>query len=485
MLYATSAKEKIVITPKGEDSVTYEFGNYNKGTVNFFQNDNKLPHADNRLELGIINEGENYKVFLPIGIDNWINAMGGNMTVGDVLVNGRSMTDWYIRGNAGIFDGQVGSESYIGYTDRRSTWGSPAGWNELCRFGVWRGYSSFGSNTGFIAGNEFRTQPQWGTIMALGVTPVDGYRFALGYRMNPFYAMWNPGGEGYDSMSSINGTFLFSGRPVDGVSFDLFYNVVGADADTIERPSTKGTAGYFRPTAHWSNTIGAYVGLDIIDNLGISIGYTVAFNAYEAGGWLANDDTVSRAVTYNAPIYSGIDLHIQYTGIDNVPIHFNNNVSFAGAKGTRNWREEDTLEGVYNPTLVMGLNENYATPLREGYSEDWFHWDTELNVGLGFIDGVALTVALADKLAATTNTYVNPKDENFQKSVGALVDNELRFGLFAEHGVGGVSVGAGLFFGWQSTLITYVGTYKDGTDLLNGNRDIVTFGIPLMFKVQF
>jgi hypothetical protein len=482
MLYATSAKEKLVSNPLSGTTYTWEFGNYNKGTINFFQNASVLPHADNRLELGIINEGENYKVFLPIGIDNWIGAFGGDMRVGDILVNGSSKTDWYIRGTAGIFNGQLGSDGYGGFVDTRATWNSWLGWNMLCRFGVWR------ADDGFVVSDQFRTWNEWGTIVALGVTPVDNFKFSLGYRVNPFWSNWAPGGDGYDSRSSINASFLFSGRPVDGVTFDLFYSVIGADTDTKERPRASAGDRYAFPEAYWSNTIGAYVGLDIIDNLGISLGYAVNFNAYESGGWWASAEEVNREVTYKSPIYSGIDLHLKYSGIDNVPITFDNNVSFAGIKGEKNYKDVPPAKDEYFGSLVLDLSEKGN--LSEGMSQDWFHWNTELTVGLGFIDGVGLTLSLGDNLGVQTDTFTNP-DVNLpiQKSVGVTVDNELRVSLFASHGVGAVEVGAGLFFGLQSRMVTFDQTYNPnvggGSDKLTYNSDVVTFGIPLMFKVAF
>jgi hypothetical protein len=480
MLYAASAKEKLVVNPLSGESYTWEFGNYNKGTINFFGNDSRLPHADNRLELGIINEGENYKVFLPIGIDNWIGAFGGDMKVGDILVNGSSKTDWYIRGTAGIFNGQLGSDGYGGFVDTRATWNSWLGWNMLCRFGVWR------ADDGFVVSDQFRTWNEWGTIVALGVTPVDNFKFSLGYRVNPFWSLWAPGGGAYDSMSSINASFLFSGRPVDGVTFDLFYSVIGRDTDTIERPRASAADRYAFPAASWSNTIGAYVGLDIIDNLGISLGYAVNFNAYESGGWYVNAEEVNREVKYKSPLYSGIDLHLKYSGIDNVPITFNNNVSFTGVKGEKNY--DDTPAGVdeYWGNLVLNLAENNV--LSEGWSQDWFHWNTELTVGLGFIDGVGLTLSLGDNLGVQTDTFVNPDVDGYvAKSVLVGVSNELRVSLFASHGVGAVEVGAGLFFGLNSTMATFDQTYQAGVGSAKAtyNSDVVTFGIPLMFKVSF
>jgi len=481
LLYATSVKEKAVISPGTGESTTYEYGNYNKGTINFFGNAQNIPSGDNRLELQFIKEGENYKIFLPINVDDWVNyfTREGHW-LGDWLLGDTYGTDWYIRGNAGIFNAQVGSEDYSGFVDSLGgSWDNPDGWNTLCRFGVWR------SDT-FVTSDRFRTQNQWGTIVAFGATFADNYKFSIGYKVDPFYSKWAPGGGAYDSKSSINANFLFSAKPVDAVTFDLFYSVVGADNDTKERPGV-GIVGYTPPSAKWKNVIGAYVGLNVIDNLGLSLGYTIDFNAYEAGGYTENTAEIGRAVTYKAPVYSGIDLHLTYNGIDKLGLTFNNNVSFAGVKGQKNYEDDPPHHaGEYFSELVYAVDEQ--TLLGEGWSQDWFHWDTRLSAKLGFIDGVGIHVSLADQLGVTTTTFVNPNvDADLQKEVGVGLTNELRVAVFADHGVGAVTVGAGLFFGLQSDLYTYNLTYKDGAGSGSAvlSKDVVTFGIPLMFKVAF
>jgi len=478
LLYATSVKEKYVNSPLSGTANTYEFGNYNKGTINFFGNSTNLPHDDNRLEVQFSNEGENYKIFLPIAVDDWVNYFTNGNWLADWLLDNSYGTDWYIRGNAGIFNGQIGTEGYGGFVDTRATWNGWLGWNMLCRFGVWRAYD------GFVVADQFRTWNEWGTIVALGATFADNYKFSIGYRVNPFWSTWAPGGSASDSKSSINASFMFSGRPVDGVTFDLFYAVTGKDTDTIERPKAA-AAGYAEPEAKWSNTIGAYVGLDIIDNLGISVGYAVNFNAYEAGGWWENADKANRSVTYKAPVYSGIDLHLNYNGIDKLGLTFDNNFSFAGVKGQKN-SDDPGQGGLYFSELVYGLGENDL--LSEGWSDDWFKWNTELTAKLGFIDGVGITVSLGDLLGIATRTFVNPDvDLNPAKDVTTVVDNELRVSVFADHGVGAVTVGAGLFFGLKSDLTTWERTYKagEGSAKWTYNKDVVTFGIPLLFKVAF
>jgi len=397
-----------------------------------------------------------------------------------------------------MFTGWVGNKfSPDTFTDPQGLWFDWIDTDHTASlFGVWRADGrdyNFDPSTpwgggGFVVTSRIRTWKQWGEIAALAANFGD-YRFTVGYRFNPAWTGWNPGGTAYDSKSSINASFMFSGRPVDGITFDLIYYVLGQDAYTLERP--KGSY-YASPTAYWGNTIGAYVGINLIENLGISLGYAVNFNAYETGGWMRSDEA-NRDVNYKAPIYSGIDLHLSYNGIDKVGLTFNNNFSFASVKGELNYDDYPNPgdPSKYYTSLVYGLGETYT--LHDGEQEDWFHWDTALKASLGFIDGVGLTVALADKLGVQTYTYVRPDyvpmgTAGFQnKQVDVTLRNDFRVSVFAERGVGAVSIGAGLYFGVKSYLNNgeYTATDTSGTIKAVSSSDTVIFGVPIMFKVAF
>ena len=78
-----------------------------------------------------------------------------------------------------------------------------------------------------------------------------------------------------------------------------------------------------------STTFGAYVDLTAIENLGVSLGYT--------GFIVGNDDSDAKA-----PVYSGIDLRVTWTGIEGLSLSTHNNISFAKGEDWFYWREKDS-----------------------------------------------------------------------------------------------------------------------------------------------
>jgi hypothetical protein len=488
-----------------------EWGKHDKGMTAFFPNTRYLPDdvgGDNRLTLTIENSGENYNFWVDIAYDNWTKEINNGLTVGNFLLNGEPKTDWNFSGNAGIFDIHLGTKSgYGGWVDTCATWGSWIAWNQLCRFGVARGFSK----DDYVHSDNFRTWNQWGAVFATGIKLGDNFKLGLGYRLNPAwsdYVAFSAYGTG-DSKSSINAAFMLSGRPVDMITFDLFYAVIGHDADTFSRPvdnlgyNKPVTGGDWKATDYWRNTAGVYVGVNGIENLAINFGYTANFNVYDTGSFVYDngDLTKSDPVTYVAPIYSGIDLRLGFSGIDRIGLKFNNNVSLAGVQG------ENIKADVYQKTINLDLSEKSIAPV--GVATDWFFWQSVLQAQLGFIEGVGLEFTLANKLGVTTtNTdrYFTETDEAIsgyllkktETSTDKNIQNEFRAVLGAKYGEGNVSLGIALFLSWTNTSRAYEGkttvsTTYPGTTITDSvveqtiktSSDVVKFGIPITVSVSF
>jgi hypothetical protein len=501
MLFTTAASGKSEYTTAA-GTWKQEFGKYNKGTIEWFPNHQNGSNGtdtpnnyDNRLLLSISNSGDNYDVYGDIALDDWAN----DFSVYNFLIAGAA--DWYAKGTAGIFNGQIGTSGYGGWVSTYGTWNNWYKWNQLCRFGVWR---ANGPEDGFIVGNDFRTWNEWGNILALGIAPVDNIRVSLGYRLNPHYIHWSWGPvradtpDPDDSKSYINGSFMLNGRAGDAIAFDLFYSVIGHDPNTFERPG-RGTlnAGNKEatPDGMWSNIIGAYVGINAIDNLGLSLGYTANFNVYDKGSYLPGTETdplKSKARTYTAPIYSGVDVRLNYSGLDKIGLTFNNNVTFAGVKGKGKAGEDldehvlglgegVTRNGSGDMSGTNMLNTSWGNTY-DGTTYDWFHWDTELKATLALIENVNLIFHIGNRLGvkttvvdvAATSTKTTTKD----------TDNTFQAVLSAEYGMGGITFGAGLFFRLDSTVHNEEVTGSAPTTF-NGQRDVASFGIPVLLKVAF
>jgi len=532
----TEETQETTITPpiwgltKTDGTTTKEIGKYDKGVTSFFPNSRSLPGkpgGDYRLMLSLENSGENYSMWANIAMDDspgepwnvnkkWLNK--DDFSVWKFFSEGRLLDDFGFHGTAGIFAADVGSKSAPGgWVDTNATWGSWIAWSELNRFGIWR-YIKRNGDSGSVGGvnyhsDNFRSQNQWGNVFAVSITPVDNFRFALGYRFDAFDSWWNPNdidtGAKTDSRSNINGTFMLSGRPADVITFDVFYSVIGQDGNTFSRPADK--FGYNDPEGKgWSNLIGAYVGINGIENLALSVGYTVHFNAYEGGGFLCDDGDYaqSKAVTYNSPIYSGIDLRLGYSGIDKIGLKFNNNLSFAGVKGDKVGTDANRNH-VYKDTINLLLNENFndARTIGEGLSQDWLHWQSVLQANLGFIDGVGLEVTLGNNLGVLTEkidktvpdvSVVAPNSSTDKTdSTSTKTNNEFRATVGATYGVGNVKLGIALFLSWVNDTTVSEGTYTNiyttpaGTTTtvfkrtFKDSKDTVKFGIPIYFKVSF
>jgi hypothetical protein len=453
------------ITETGQD--TTEFGKFNKGWTQFFGNHElhswtPLPAPDSRLSLSIANSGEGYDVFADIAVDEWANQWAdGTLTVGQFLLNGTPNTDWYAKGTAGIFNAQVGTASYGGWVSTRATWNDWYGWNQLCRFGVWRGNDK---DNDYYVSDDFRTWTEWGSVFGVGVALGDNFKVSLGYKLDNAEAtgIW----EGPTTTKSfINGSFMLNGRVGEGIAFDLFYAIKGHDDNTFAR-------NVGDPDGKWINTIGAYIGIDAIQNLGLSIGYAVNFDAYDKAAREdpnnPGDQRKALPVSWTAPLFSGIDIRLSYSGIDKIGLNFNNNISLAGVKGKG--KSTDPLDEV-----LVDLS---GTPIYEGSSQDWFHWDTELKASFAFIENVGLTLHLGNRFGM--NTEVNDPSGG-TKTTRTATENKFRVSLNANYGIGAVTVGLGLFLGVESSgnKIETTGYTKES------NTDVMTFGIPIMFNVAF
>jgi hypothetical protein len=280
---------------------------------------------------------------------------------------------------------------------------------------------------------------------------------------------------------------MFSGRAGD-LSFDMFYSVMGSDPDTFGRQTVftqNSTLDLVIPEGKWQNIIGAYVGLNMIENLGLSLGYTANFDAYEKGGYVAAGNTAdqSEPVSFTAPVYSGIDIRANYSGIDKIDLTFNNNLSFAGVKGQK-WDPKN-----YTKEVILDFD-NYPLLMDDDSSEsqNWFHWDAELKATFDLIEKLNLTFHLGNRIGVLT-TEGSYKDGGVSGDYKTkTTTSEFRAAVSAEYGIGAVTVGTGLFLSVkglaqereenETSVFTNTETYK-------GNSAVTSFGIPILFKVAF
>jgi hypothetical protein len=452
-------------TPSTPDQ-TYKLGDYIKGSTAFWTYTNDRKGGDNRLIVSISNSGPYHKAYIDFKLDNkeWINKDGP--TFMDLLSGGAA--DWEFSGSTAelggplVIDGKVGTGRYGGFVPVNEFWNDYLDWAGHNFFGVYKADGFQPSNNISVTGIDGNP---WASVYALGLTFGD-IRFAVGSTLGSFY---NGPNNPLASASGIEAGFMLSGRNLGPLTFDVFYAINGSDENTV-----------LRDTGGWKNLLGAYFGLNIVENLGLSIGYTANFTAIEKGE--DPDGTSTKAFEYVTPIYSGVDIKINYSGIDKMGITFNNNVSFAGAEGAE----------VKNPgdKRVVGIK---RAGLGKDQKEGWFAWDSILALSYSVTDNVNITLALGNNMG--TYTYEGKSEQLSGTTVtsttttnNSTTTNEFRASVIAGYSVGSVSFGIGLNLGIagysinNETKVSPTG----GTTVTTTTTALVnttTFGIPLFFKV--
>jgi hypothetical protein len=335
------------------------------------------------------------------------------------------------------------------------------------------------------------------------------------------------------SAESIAGVFRVSGgKYADFISFDAVYRINGGDANTrlgnnpnLNDPIIPGLTRTDGPGT-WNNEIGVYAGIDLFSGFSIGAGYTAAFQTNEK--YRMNDSGFSPG-TYDAdengaivervnPLFSGIDLHLGFTGIDKLTIALTNNFSFAFQKGQNkilpnagskwiqpmgyfipSWRgitNRDAASSNKQPiasfATLYGLTDpgddgNYIQTLGSAGEIGGNMWNTDqkdswialwntLGVTNEITDRAVVSVVLSNNLgvydfvAKPGDTFAKWTTDEFQAGVGATY-------AFSPN----VSFGAGLnlsIWGMTAQLT------KDKV-VTDGQIGELRLAIPLQFKVTF
>jgi hypothetical protein len=278
------------------------------------------------------------------------------------------------------------------------------------------------------------------------------------------------------SYSKGNAGIRVSGNKIaDIVTFDVIYKISGADPNTDTNkldPPKQGEGPQPDGRGAWNNAFGLYANIDVLDGLGLGVGYSGLFAIHE-------DEEIENVVglsdgTYKtvSPWYSGIDLRVAYTGIENLTITFNNNFSFAGATGED---PSDSKKFVASTVSVTNL----GTPipgLVKDQKDSYFGMYNALGVNYKLADNLTARAEIANRLG--TYTF----DDDGDKYEGVV--ERLRIVLSANYTANShVGFEGGLAFQIDHTSAKAPADiwwnskeYKGGT---------FTFGIPLRLHVVF
>jgi len=480
LVFTAKASGKGKVEQTNTDTETSELGKYIKGRADFFGNTAQEDTHD-RINLSLKNDGDHHHFYIDIQWDDTWGSSG--VTLWNFLQKGPG--DWYFAGDTGasgnplVFDGKVGTGRYDGWINRFDVWSDWIGDGGENFFGV-RKYSNGSAKGDFKPSDTIGAVDgsPWGTVFAVGATYDGKFRLALGSGLQ------NPGGNedgAYTSQSNTKFSAIISGRPVDLLTFDVFYSLNGKDTNTTARS-----------TGQWTNIIGAYAGVDLgkigINGLGVNAGYTANFDAYEKQGGLVNTDTsnpaqqAEKSWDKTAPVYSGIDVNVSYNGIDKLGVTLRNNISFASAEA--NYREHPTYDNI-----IVGLDGTTFSHGKDGSAtQNWFAYRARLQVSYGLTDNLSVGLDLQDVLGVYTTASKSVAGSVTTTQDVTTTTNVLETSLYAKYGVGNVSFGLGLTLGINSIskedTTKTSGGGSDTTTKKTGNLDVVRFHVPLVFKVS-
>jgi hypothetical protein len=218
------------------------------------------------------------------------------------------------------------------------------------------------------------------------------------------------------------------------------------------------------------HAFGIYGNLSPIEGLGVSLGYSGAFS------WQENTKTKTDTIDGTGVLYSGIDLRVAYTAIDKTKIWFNNNFSFASAKG-----EGDGVgyPGSNDKTANLGI---FNAQLIKDESESYIILTNTLGGTYALTEKLTLKAQLGNTLKS--GTHENSASGASLKKVEIIEDT---FGFYAGAAYApnsNVSVHAGLSLvnTAHSLKVTFDTTPPDWKNAEDGT---FVFAIPVGVKVTF
>jgi hypothetical protein len=506
----------LVETPTGENANTDNrtggpgtfAGSYDgNGRFAFLSHSNYWAGADMDLTLSYKDPKEGkYEGSLQLNAENWIRYLGNSTydaSAGSPTYVGNGQADanqsvfgflnipfgdCYLKGTAGILTAYVGNTANRGktvrYHDNMNTFFDA---NKVDNYGILvMGYESNQPDPGdalrALDINNLRrhtTPYTTGTgAWPKGENPLNNNGnayLAVTADLSPItvavagdFGTWYAQQESGDSWATAGAAIRVSGEKIaDLVTFDAIYKFYGADIDTDTKINNNG-----QPDGNglWDHAFGVYANLDIIENLGIGVGYSGAFRyreQYKDYPGAAGDNT-----TFVFPYLNGIDLRVAFTGVDKLNVTFNNNVSFSYIQN-----DDNELSQVYGVVyhagpLTNGGSGSRASEINEGYLALY----NALGITYNLSDALSANVTIGNTLLSYTQTNKRiESDEIITKYNGDTFETIVGANYsFSEN----VELGAGLAFRIQNTSIdvTHQDTYNGG---------LFSFGIPLAFKVKF
>jgi len=430
---------------------------YTSGTLDFFNGSNTIASiSQSRLRLYLWYRGQNVNIYTLALLDQMAQSVGLAADEGHSFVQGnggtaawldflrRSFEEWYISGRAGIFTGFIGSVSdygkvnlFLNFTDNilQSVMSDAYGVNtpiansaaynvqhvnNLARSGITRNAQINGN---FDQNRIYSIY----TVPYLAVSArVNKFAFPLTFQIAADPGDNNMTGAAFN-FNNYSGMFRVSGENIaDRITFDVIYKFRGGDPDTLDSYDDDNPGGTLQPDGMGFGThqFGVYANILNVPNLGIGLSYS---------GWVKSfEDTLSKTTeettTKSGPLFSGIELRLQYTGIPNSTLTLHNNVSFAHA-GKRS--DTNTAVGVWGTVLPVDTE------------QDWFALYNALGYTLRLSSQFTFTFQIAHRMGIVT-TSVSPTDADAYEvkrtytllGGGGLLNFQFNRNLLLQTGIG-------------------------------------------------
>ena len=267
----------------------------------------------------------------------------------------------------------------------------------------------------------------------------------------------------------FNGAVRLSGEAIaDRLTFDAIYRFKGGDPNTLN-DYVEGIheGGFIQPDGLgvYSHTFGLFANILGLPNLGIGLGYSGYIRFFEE-----DRDTSPAIITHSGPLFSGIDLRIQYTGIPNLTITSANNVSFA--RINRSSLPDDRIVG------VLGV------PLPLGTSQSWFALYNALGFNYRLNERFTASFQIANRFGRITTV-----SGAYGEPLVTVTRSRMQFGggaYLAYHFTQNILFQVGCVFRFLNDTYTNnaVGA-QENINYRNASGGMFSFAIPIRMRVVF
>ena len=489
----------------GSENTSNKYETTNKFNFMTFPGDyNVWGPGDNELKLTIGYSTDAIKGHLRMNVDRLINGSGGfvasdgksnNRLINDILNS--TFDEWNVQATFGLFGAFIGNTANRGVINawngfdtikfRQDQFGVVTPGGDIAPEIPWEPPVSLPRPTPLGNWQEGKNPPEntnFGKLMNMSGNysqeDVPYFMFTAKYAGFTVAAAGDLTGRSNASIGTwyyaLNGGVRVSGEKIaDLVTFDATYRFRGGDMSTYNQVDENDPQKIIQPdgrgqTTH-SITLAGQIDL-LNDTLGIQLAYTGMFRSYE------DKEMYNTTIKTTGPLFSGIDLRFQYTGIEPFQFNFNNHVTFSSVGDTK-----FTGNGVKS-TAVRDFWDAEIPPLVDT-SYGWLALYNALGVQYHLTEKMNLWFEAGNKFSALTTTLGDAiRNDNFE-IFGASLKAVYTFNP-------SISVEAGLAFYYASYTWKINDEKYDSIDNASGGPRLTTatknetvFQVPLRLKIVF